>query len=100
MSGERTGGRLPPSPEVVDRERDGERMLAAVCAPWRERYPDVGVTYEAVPVAAARLLRDASGGAAAVVVGSRGRNAVAGMLLGSVSQSVLTHASCPVVVAR
>jgi nucleotide-binding universal stress UspA family protein len=35
-----------------------------------------------------------------VVVGSRGRGAFTGMLLGSVGQEVLHRAKCPVVIAR
>ena len=48
--------------------------------------------------AAAQALLDAAEGAAMVVVGSRGRRRVTGLLLGSVSQFLVARASCPVVV--
>jgi nucleotide-binding universal stress UspA family protein len=35
-----------------------------------------------------------------IVVGSRGHGRLAGLLLGSVAQKVIAHASCPVLVAR
>ncbi len=99
-SGEQVGGRLPPTGEVVDRRAAAEQMVEAAVEPLRKRFPEVEVTIEAVPVHPARLLVDASSHAAVVVVGSRGRGAFAGLLLGSVSQSVLNHAGCPVVVVR
>jgi nucleotide-binding universal stress UspA family protein len=68
--------------------------------PLRERFPETDLATEAIPGHAAEVLIDASDAAALVVVGSRGRGAFVGLLLGSVSQSVLHHAHCPVAVVR
>lgn len=48
----------------------------------------------------ARVLLDAAAGANLLVVGSRGHGGFAEMLLGSVGQHCVQHASCPVVVVR
>lgn len=61
-----------------------------------------GLQIEADPVIghpAARLLADADD-AELIVLGSRGHGGFAGLMLGSVSQRVATHAPCPVVVVR
>ncbi|WP_053762033.1 universal stress protein [Streptomyces sp. AS58] len=49
---------------------------------------------------AADVLLQAAEGAEVLVVGSRGRGGFARALLGSVSQHVSQHASCPVVIVR
>ncbi|GAA4561597.1 universal stress protein [Micromonospora coerulea] len=69
-------------------------------ARWRESFPDVEIDLRVVPGNPAALLVEASREAQLVVVGSRGRGGLRGMLLGSVSQQLLHHARCPVAVVR
>lgn len=90
----------PDWPGTRERIRAGNRLLDTAVAGWREKYPQVDVSIEAIPEHPARALADASERAALVVVGARGHGGFAGLLLGSVSQSVLTHARCPVAVVR
>lgn len=89
------------SEEIRRQIAEGERAVAAQSiAGWSEKYPDVQVRQHVVhdhPVAA---LVDHSKGAELVVVGCRGRGGFGGLVLGSVSQGVLHHAHCPVIVAR
>lgn len=85
---------LPPAVEV---EHEARRLLDAAVG---SAAAGAGTQVEPILVcdSAARALIDTAKGADMVVVGSRGRGEFAGLLLGSVSQKVLHHASCPVVV--
>ncbi|GII06014.1 universal stress protein [Planobispora takensis] len=81
-------------------ERQGgeQRVLAEALAGWGERHPDVKVTAQAVNGHPVDALKEASAGTGLLVVGSRGRGDLKGLLLGSVSHSLLHHAYCPLVV--
>ena len=72
----------------------GKEALAAL------REETVGVVVErlAKEGQAAQVLLAEAQGADLLVVGSRGHGGFAGLLLGSVSQQVAHHASCPVVI--
>ncbi len=91
---------VTPDPRYTAEVETAERILAESVAGLSERYPDLEVVTKAIPVAASRCLVDASHSASLVVVGSRGRGAFTGMLLGSVSQHVLAHGACTVAVVR
>lgn len=89
----------------------GEQYRAASLAAARDRLADEGATIEQlVPglrvVAEVRVgsavgtLADEAQRAQLLVLGSRGRGGVAGMLLGSVSSTLAAHAACPVVVVK
>ena len=91
---------MPLASDIAD-EIDSRRVeLRDALAGWIDKHPGVEVHWEAIPLHPTRVLTDASEHAALVVVGSRGRGAFAGMLLGSVSMAVLHHARCPVAIAR
>ncbi|MFI9272065.1 universal stress protein [Kitasatospora sp. NPDC052896] len=79
-------------------EQEYRRVLAEATAGRLEAYPEVELTHEVVLGHPVAVLSEASAHALALVVGTRGRGGFAGMLLGSVSQGVLHHAHCPVMV--
>jgi nucleotide-binding universal stress UspA family protein len=84
------------APEIAGHEL----LLAEAVAGVADAHPDVRLETDAVPVRPGQALVDASSTASLVVVGSRGRGAFTGLLLGSVSHEVLHRAECPVAVVR
>ena len=81
-----------PESEVVE---DARALLDRELAEVPE---DVRVEHVVVEGPAARALLETARGADLLVVGSRGRGGFMGLLLGSTSHQVVTHATCPVVV--
>jgi nucleotide-binding universal stress UspA family protein len=84
----------------VEYDRAAARVLADALARCVERYPHVDVVSRLVPRLPVFALVEESAGVILLVVGSHGHGWFAGMLLGSVSQAVLRHASVSVAVAR
>jgi nucleotide-binding universal stress UspA family protein len=77
-----------------------ERVTSEVLAGWREKYPDVEITTTIAHGRPGPALVEATERASLTVVGSHGRGAFLGMLLGSTSQSLLHHARGSVAVLR
>ncbi|WP_144207082.1 universal stress protein [Mycobacterium tilburgii] len=81
---------------------EAQRSLAENLAGWQEHYPDVTVRRLLVrDLPAQQLIQQAKGSQAQlVVVGSHGRGGLTGLILGSVSNTVLHSVKAPVIVAR
>ena len=65
---------------------------------WRAEFPDVQVTSQVTCADAASALVTASDGAALVVIGAGSRRSRLGTRAGSVSRSVVSHATAPVTI--
>lgn len=81
----------PPDEAVADAEQVLDRVLADVP-------DDVEVERLVTQGPASAVLLEAAEDADLLVVGSRGHGGFVGLLLGSTSHQVVTHAPCPVVV--
>ena len=84
----------------VDFAQDARKTLTAAIEEVLGASPEVAVTPKLVSGNAAPVLIEASREAALLVVGGSGHGGFTGMLLGSVSQHCVQHATCPVVVVR
>ena len=92
-------GELPSPDGTFDRpRRDAEEIAATAAAIVEAEAPDVDVERLTLEGQLGSVLLEHSADASLLVVGSRGRGIVAGLLLGSVSHEVVHKAPCPVVV--
>ncbi|MDG4766850.1 universal stress protein [Solwaraspora sp. WMMD406] len=77
-----------------------ELVLAESVAGVRQRYPDLTVRQVCTQGRATKVLVEESDRGQLLVVGARGRGGFTGLLLGSVSNSLLYQSRCPLAVVR
>jgi nucleotide-binding universal stress UspA family protein len=93
-------GGIPTEGYETQPKSDAIGMLDELVARFNAKTPDVEVRTSIEEGSPAKVLIERSKGADLLVVGSRGHGGFAGMLLGSVSQHLVAHAHCPVIVVR
>jgi len=91
-----------PLPEGFDPSEPAQAVLANAEATLDEDYPGLTVKTHQEEGFAGRCLVSTTEalGASLLVVGARGHGEVTGLLIGSVSEYVATHAKCPVVIVH
>jgi nucleotide-binding universal stress UspA family protein len=84
-------------PGMLEGFRDeADVVVKKAIALARDLAPSLSCEPRVVEGHAAAVLLEEAREATLLVVGSRGRGEIAGMLLGSVSRQILNHARCPV----
>jgi nucleotide-binding universal stress UspA family protein len=86
-----------PMGDSIDLERESRQALETVV---KETLGEVPVSLLVIEGHPANAILDAAHDATLIVVGCRGHGGFVGSLVGSVSQHLVAHASCPVVVVR
>jgi nucleotide-binding universal stress UspA family protein len=87
-------------PSNFDPREDARTVLNQAADPVRLLFPGLELTTRVVEGRASDALTRASLGAELLAVGCRGHGEASGMVLGSVSDYCVTHASCPVLIMR
>jgi nucleotide-binding universal stress UspA family protein len=89
---------VEPLPDRGALEGDEHRVLAEQLAGRCAAHPDVEVSTVVRRAHPSRVILEEARGARLLVVGTRGRGPVVGLLLGSVSRRMVHQAPCPVAV--
>jgi nucleotide-binding universal stress UspA family protein len=94
------GDQLPLVYDLGALRQESAALLAESVAGHTDKYPDVVVREELVRGHPDDVLIDAGRSAELLVIGSRGRGAFRGLLLGSTSRALVHYAPCPIAVVR
>lgn len=89
-----------PGVNVISSHELAARTLDELLGTIEAENPDVKIEHRVDHGPPARVLLEAAADAAALVVGARGLGGFSGLMAGSVSQQVLRHAHCPVLIAH
>ena len=93
-------GMVPPKELFDDLQSETLEKIEAARAVAHEVAPDIKIGHTIAEGSPIDMLLEMSHDVTMVVMGSRGMGGLSGMVMGSVSASVVSHASCPVVVVR
>lgn len=93
-------GMVPPQELFDDLQRECLNKIEAAREIAKQVAPDIEIGHTVAEGSPIDMLLDLSKDATMIVMGSRGLGGLSGMVLGSVSAAVVSHAACPVVVVR
>lgn len=93
-------GMVPPSEVFDEMQRETLQTVDRAREIALEVAPDLRIGHAVAEGSPIDMLLEMSRDCTMVVMGSRGLSGLSGMVLGSVSGAVVSHASCPVVVVR
>lgn len=93
-------GMVPPKELFDDLQNETFEKIEAARAIAHEVAPELKIGHTIAEGSPIDMLLEMSNDVTMIVMGSRGMGGLSGMVMGSVSASVVSHASCPVVVVR
>ena len=93
-------GMVPPQELFDDLQSETMEKIDEARAVAHEVAPDIKIGHTIAEGSPIDMLLDMAHDVTMIVMGSRGLGGLSGMVMGSVSAAVVSHASCPVVVVR
>lgn len=93
-------GMVPPQELFDELQTETMETVEAARTIAHEAAPDIKIGYTIAEGSPIDMLLEMSTDVTMIVMGSRGLGGLSGMVMGSVSAAVVSHAKCPVVVVR